>query len=386
MRGKLICDLQYGSTGKGLIAGYLAERDQPDTLVTAWAANAGHTYIDSLGHKYVHTMLANGIVSENVRRILIGPGSLIDPVNLRKELDENGIDPTETEIVIHPHAAIITQEHRDAEEAGSNVKIGSTKKGVGEAAIQRIRRDPDNSNVALRCGIAPHPALQNVGLGLLVGTVEKYNNAMDCAKVMLVEGAQGFGLSMYHGFYPYTTSRDVTPAQIAADCGIPWRIARSSLDIVGTLRTYPIRVANRFDAEGNMIGTSGPCYDDQREMSWEEVGVKPELTTVTKLPRRIFTFSSQQFNEALRMCDVDELFVNFINYAVDAAHARMYLNHISKLAGNYLTDVVYVGRGPAHGDIFDMSEDGPYAGIGEHGRKSALERWLQETSYQGNRQ
>lgn len=385
MRGKLICDLQYGSTGKGLIAGYLAERDQPDTLVTAWAANAGHTYIDSTGNKYIHTMLANGIVSKGLQRILIGPGSLINPISLAAEINAAGIDRSLVGIMIHPHAAIITQDHRDAEEAGSNTKIGSTKKGVGEAAIQRIRRDPDSPNTALSNN-APHPLLAAYGLGMLVGTVEKYNNAMDCAKVMLVEGAQGFGLSMYHGFYPYTTSRDVTPAQIAADCGIPWRIARSSLDIVGTLRTYPIRVANRFDAEGNMIGTSGPCYSDQREISWEELGVKPEFTTVTKLRRRVFTFSSQQFNEALRMCDVDELFVNFINYAVDAAHARMYLNHISKLAGNYLTDVVYVGRGPAHGDVFDMSEDGPYAGIGEHGRQSALERWLQETSYQGGRQ
>jgi len=56
----LICDMQFGSTGKGLIAGYLAKRDEPDTLVSQWSANAGHTYIDSEGRKFVHCMIPNG--------------------------------------------------------------------------------------------------------------------------------------------------------------------------------------------------------------------------------------------------------------------------------------------------------------------------------------
>ena len=63
----VIVDLQFGSTGKGLLAGYLAETTKPDTVITAWAANAGHTYINADGRKFVHTMLANGIVSPNLR-------------------------------------------------------------------------------------------------------------------------------------------------------------------------------------------------------------------------------------------------------------------------------------------------------------------------------
>ena len=62
-QGHIILDLQFGSTGKGLLAGYLAEKVEPDTVVTAWAANAGHTYINAAGEKFVHTMLANAIVS-----------------------------------------------------------------------------------------------------------------------------------------------------------------------------------------------------------------------------------------------------------------------------------------------------------------------------------
>ena len=82
----IVIDLQYGSTGKGLIVGYLAEKEGPDTVVTAWAPNAGHTYIDSRGRKFIHTHLANGIVSPYIRQLLLGPGSLINPQQLLDEI------------------------------------------------------------------------------------------------------------------------------------------------------------------------------------------------------------------------------------------------------------------------------------------------------------
>ena len=47
----IVIDLQYGSTGKGLIVGFLAEEHKYDTVVTAWAPNAGHTYINRDGRK-----------------------------------------------------------------------------------------------------------------------------------------------------------------------------------------------------------------------------------------------------------------------------------------------------------------------------------------------
>ena len=40
---KIVVDLQYGSTGKGLIVGKIAEDEAHDSVFTAWAPNAGHT-------------------------------------------------------------------------------------------------------------------------------------------------------------------------------------------------------------------------------------------------------------------------------------------------------------------------------------------------------
>lgn len=348
--GNLIIDLQFGSTGKGLIAGYLAERDAPDTLITAWAANAGHTYIDRDGRKFVHTMLANGIVSRSLRRVLIGPGSVIDPVNLRREMDEAGTLMDGVDVLIHPSAAIIEQRHRD-EEAGPMTKIGSTKKGCGAAAIHRIRRDPDDMNTAW-CGDQPHPLLIEQGLGDKVATREQYINAVLDARRIQIEGAQGYSLSMYHGFYPYTTSRDVTVHQVLADCGVPLGIGRE-LVVVGTARTYPIRVANRFDEQGGQVGWSGPCYPDQREISFEEIGQEVELTTVTKLPRRIFTLSHLQLAEAVRMNGVDELFLNFVNY-VPSPERREFIARVRQtLSEAGSARLAYMGYGPTHRDVVE---------------------------------
>lgn len=346
----IIIDLQYGSTGKGLIAGYLAERNKPDTLVTAWAANAGHTYIDADGRKYVHTMLANGIVSSGLRQILIGPGSVLDLDNLLNEIiDSMGVSGYLVDILVHENAAVIQQRHRD-EEAGPMTKIGSTKKGCGAAAIQRIRRNPDDMNTARALLTTDHPVSNYVR----VVNSQEYAEALDQGKVIQVEGAQGYSLSMYHGFYPYCTSRDVSTAQVMADCGIPIGRDWADINVIGTARTFPIRVANRFDDSGAQVGYSGPVYDDQREISFEELGQDIELTTVTKLPRRIFTFSAKQIKDAIRHNGVDEVFLNFGNYCKTR-------EELVGICGSIMAagaPVRYIGMGPKSTDVFDMNRMG----------------------------
>jgi len=342
---RIIVDCQYGSTGKGLIAGYLAERDKPDTLVTAWAANAGHTYIDRAGRKFVHTMLANGVVSPGLERVLLGPGSILNLDNLLAEIKSchDLIIDNEIPIYCHANAAVITQQHRDEEE-GPMTLIGSTKKGCGAAAIQRIRRNPNDMNTALQL-LNNHPVSEFVR----VVTPMEYATVLDDAQIVQVEGAQGFSLSMYHGFYPYTTSRDVSTAQILADCAIPFS-GYGGLSVLGTCRTYPIRVANRFNSEGIQVGWSGPIYPDQEETTFESLSQPVELTTVTKLPRRIFTFSQQQVAEAVRMCGVNEIFLNFCNYIREEVEFNRINNMIEKSA-----PIVYEGWGPTANDINDYS-------------------------------
>ncbi len=345
-KADMVIDFQYGSTGKGLIAGYLAKREQYDTVLCSFATNAGHTYVDESRGLHVMTQqLPTGAVSsDTVKTVMIGPGSLIHEKTLHQELIANAARLRGKRIMIHPHAAIVEEYHAKSEREGGLGKIGSTLKGVGAAMIERIGRDPKDPNIA--------------GQRLMFGPLDEYlvsqeewREALMGAENVLIEGAQGFGLSMYHGAYPYTTSRDVTPWQIAADCGIPYRWA-PYIRIVGSARTFPIRVNNRD-------GSSGPCYPDQREMDWSEFaeqGIAAELTTVTKLKRRIFTFSEKQIQEAAFHCGGywdTRVFLNFANYCKDEDELSGIIKLIQAPCKGNLNPpkVEWLGYGPDDSDV-----------------------------------
>lgn len=328
-----IVDAQYGSTGKGLIAGYLAKQRRPDTVICAWSPNAGHTFIDEGGRKYVHCMIPNGVVSPGLRRVLIGPGALIDPDLMMREIQSVRDHLDGVVFAIHEHAGVCLPIHAQREQEMGLSKIGSTTKGVMAAQIDRMRRHPDNLMVAKQ-------QLRGTPLEKYLVGRDKYTELLHIAQHVQVEGAQGFSLSMYHGHYPYVTSRDVTVHQIFADCGLPNKWA-SSNEVIATLRTYPIRVNNRD-------GTSGPGYPDQYELDWKDINVLPELTTVTKLPRRIFTFSMHQLRHAADLLTPDAWFLNFCNY-MDKADLEHRL--IPSIKFNTGVQVSWTGWGPTEGDV-----------------------------------
>lgn len=341
----IVVDLQFGSTGKGLLCGYLAEKQAPDTIVTAWGPNAGHTYINAEGRKFVNIALPNGIVSPALCCILIGPGSVINPERMRDELMEYDdlIGAHSVRILIHEHAAVVLPEHRE-KEATYGFKIGSTMKGVGEAVIDKIRRFPIPQNVAKY-------ALVGTVLEPYVVSGAEYQRVLSQARNVLIEGAQGYSLGINSGFYPYTTSRECTVQQLMVDCAIPFHWVDDFM-IHGVCRTYPIRVANRFK-DGVQVGTSGPCYPDQREMQWSEIEREPELTTVTKLPRRLFTFSEQQIKEACAMNGVHDVFLNFANY-VGEKHEAYALDPWCKSIAAAGVPLRWLGWGPTVNDIMEI--------------------------------
>lgn len=348
----LVMDFQYGSTGKGLIAGFLAKRGSYDTVICAFATNAGHTYIDKSEGLHVMTqqLPTAAVVSKTVKTILLGPGSLIHEQTLLNEIRQNADRLRGKRIMIHPYAAVVEDEHAKQEVEMGLTKIGSTAKGVGAAMIERIKRNTDYPNVACR-------RFTVLGLAEYVVSAREYDEAVRQAETVLIEGAQGFGLSLYHGEYPYTTSRDVTPMQILADCGVPFSWV-PHVQVIGSCRTYPIRVNNRD-------GSSGPCYPDQKELDWshfEALGVAPELTTVTKLKRRIFTFSPQQIRDAVFHCGAywsTRIFLNFANYCADGHDLVDIIKQIEmphKDSSWNPPRVAWLGYGPDDSDLIEIPE------------------------------
>lgn len=304
--------LQFGSEAKGNIASVVAAKWHPDTVATAWGPNAGHTAWVN-GVKYVHTMLPVGALAPTVENILLGPGSVIDVQKLSDEITAAGTALLGGKtLIIHPQAALLLDWHRTSESA--LIKIGSTMKGTMAAAIHKMNRSLDNTNTvglsSLNLLAQLFEALRRTNMAVSLAE-SHYDRAIDHSSRLMLEGAQGYSLGIHTGFYPYTTSRDVSTAQLLADCRIP---LPGNLITIGVARTYPIRVANRLNTNGDTVGTSGTCYVDQHEMKWEEIDHEPELTTVTKLPRRLFTFSKIQLEQACRVMRPDFLALTFCDY------------------------------------------------------------------------
>jgi adenylosuccinate synthase len=335
---ELIIDGQWGSTGKGLLAGYLAEKHGPQVLACALSPNAGHTLVLADSTKLVHRMLPLGICSPSLECIVLGPGSLIDLDALWEEIlhvEQLGLLAANVPIFVHKTAAVVLDRHRAAESAGG-IAPGSTRKGVGAAQIERIQRKPDACNII---GLIPqdHPAFGRIEL---ISTAQLQRIYLEAERIQ-IEGCQGYSLSIYHGQYPYVTCRDVTSTQLMADAGLPL-MRNSAINVYGVFRTYPIRVANRPASNE----WSGPTYPDSQETTFEAIGQAQELTTVTQLPRRIFTFSHQQAIEACVQNRVDRIFLNFAQYCPTWDKLRDIWNRLNDCA-----TVAYLGFGPSITDV-----------------------------------
>ena len=339
MTADLILDCQFGSTGKGLFASYLAERHSPDAIAYAPSPNAGHTFFYN-GQEIIHKMLPSGVVSPDLKTVVLGPGSLIDLDRLNQEISQFQVYGLPCPaVLVHENAAIVQHRHVEAESKGDGAP-GSTRQGTGEAQAERVLRKKDGDPIVAK-DLQGHAALQ--GNVRIIGTAEMQQVYFG-AKRLQIESAQGYSLSVYHGDYPHVTCRDVTTASILSDTGVP---PMRQMNVYGTFRTYPIRVANR---DGR---SSGPTYPDSKETSFGALGLKQELTTVTKLPRRIFTWSQQQAIEACAQNRVDAAFLNFAQYPPtfeDLLHVWHSLNEA--------TTIQYLGFGPTSADIVRVGDPG----------------------------
>jgi adenylosuccinate synthase len=311
-RVNILIDGQWGSTGKGKLAGYLANRNEIDLVAAFTSPNAGHTYISG-DTVIMLKQLPSAAINRN-SEIVITPQCVINPERLLLEADMlKCLD----RLTIHPHAAVVTDEHRKREQ-DSLARISSTLQGTGAALASRVMRE--EFAVAKSCK-ALKPFLGD--------TSKKVEGVINGGGVVFLEMSQGFDLSLTWGHsYPYTTSRDVTTAAGLNAVGVNPRLIG---DVYGSIRTYPIRVGHAYtnnSAEtGEKIGDSGPCYDDQEELTWEQItkmSKSPdsllERTTVTNKVRRIFTFSMQQMKNFMRICGPTHMFVNFVNYWDHAAY------------------------------------------------------------------
>ena len=293
-----VVDGQFGSTGKGALSAYLAEEALKGEYVTKFSGaiysggpNSGHTCYHGerkIVLKQLPTFSVYLSLSGFPLPVYLSAGAIIDRDVLKKEAEEY----PNLRIFVHPNAAIVTDEDRKSEETGHIGAVAGTRSGTGSALMRKISRDPT--------------AIASNSLGLIAHNVVIQNHRLKPERnAYFMEVSQGFSLGINSHFYPKVTSRECTVMQGLADARVPPKhLARTYMAI----RTFPIRVG---DVDGH---SSGNWYPDQHETNWDNIGVQPEITTVTKRVRRVASFSMQQFYDACHANDPDVVFISHMDY------------------------------------------------------------------------
>jgi adenylosuccinate synthase len=270
---------QYGSEGKGKVVFLLSKHLSAPWIVRCGGPNSGHT-TSFRGKDVVLRQVPAGADHPNAL-LLLSAGCAVDVDLLLAELEVLQI--SRERIVVDPRAVVVTEADRRAEAEGA-AHIGSTSSGTGAALIRRMERSHETVLAADSEQLGERVRIEPVA-PLLHAHLERRGD-------LIVEGTQGFGLSLLHGFeYPYVTARDTTAAGFASEVGLSPRHVDA---ITMVMRTYPIRVG----------GNSGPFPG---EIDWEMVQAfsrapapYPELTSVTRRVRRVARFDMEAVTTACR--------------------------------------------------------------------------------------
>ncbi|MBT2563983.1 adenylosuccinate synthase [Pedobacter sp. ISL-68] len=270
----VLLGLQWGDEGKGKIVDVLSPKYD---LIARFQGgpNAGHT-LEFDGKKFVLNTIPSGIFNEKTMN-LIGNGVVIDPIILKRELDnlkKAGHDPVaDGKLVIARKAHLILPTHQlldAANEArmGKN-KIGSTLKGIGPTYMDKTGRNglrvgdttlPDFKDRYAKL-VEKHTEILSHYEGFEYELAEKeasffeaieflktiphvdsehyVNGFLKEGKAVLAEGAQGTLLDVDFGSYPFVTSSNTTTAGACTGLGIaPNKVGA----VYGIFKAYCTRV------------------------------------------------------------------------------------------------------------------------------------------------
>ncbi|HUS15673.1 MAG TPA: adenylosuccinate synthase [Chloroflexia bacterium] len=310
---------QWGDEGKGKIVDLLGSRSRVVVRCNG-GPNAGHTIVNSAG-TFKMRLIPSGIF--HPRAIcLIGNGVVIDPATLLEEMDMlagAGLDLSRLLIsdrahVIMPYHRMLDElEEKDRADAGPGFAIGTTKRGIGPAYVDKTARvgirmaDLQHEETLLskltavlnyknriltKLYDAPPVSLHDTYLQLvdygrrlgkhIISSDLVLSRALGEKHHILLEGAQGAMLDLDIGSYPYVTSSNPTAGGCCVGAGLP----PTALDgAIGVYKAYQTRVGEGpFPSE--LHGAEADFLRNQGGAGHGEFG------TVTGRPRRVGWFDA----------------------------------------------------------------------------------------------
>ncbi|HWQ89734.1 MAG TPA: adenylosuccinate synthase [Desulfitobacteriaceae bacterium] len=272
MAAVVLIGAQWGDEGKGKITDFLAKK--AGMIVRSQGGNnAGHTVVVD-GEEFKLHLIPSGILYSD-KTCVIANGVVIDPAVLLQELNyltERGVKIGK--LLISGNAHVIMPYHRllDGleEDARGDSKIGTTKRGIGPAYMDKTARtgirmidliDPDEFAAKLRRNLAEKNTLLTKVYGAealdfeeiyqeyegYAARLREYvtDTSLAIAQTMkhgikvLFEGAQGTLLDLDHGTYPFVTSSYPIAGGACTGAGVgPTQIDR----VVAVIKAYTTRV------------------------------------------------------------------------------------------------------------------------------------------------
>jgi adenylosuccinate synthase len=325
----------FGDEGKGKIVAHIAYKDKPVIISRGGVGpNAGHT-VQVGDHKYGVRMVPSGFVYKDAK-LCIGSGVLVDPRVLKQEVDMLGV---RGRVFVDKRCGIITEDHiaRDKGSAHLSKKIGSTGSGCGPANSDRVMRlSPQAKDV-------PELAEYLLDVPKAIDDELKKNNPV------LLEGTQGFGISLYYGTYPFVTSKDTSASQIAADNGVgPTKIDA----VIVVFKAYPTRVGE------------GPFSTEMSLEKSDAMGIQ-EFGTVTHRQRRVGGWDGEmaQYSAMINGCtqaaitgidNVDKACFGATEYAKLTKKAKDFIKQAEEDIGSPVT---LISTGPEVTQIIDLRDE-----------------------------
>jgi len=271
------CDIvlggQWGDEGKAKIIDFLS-KDYDIICRFQGGANAGHTVVAG-GKKFVFHLIPSGILYPG-KICVLGNGLVIDLSSLTDEikyLESQNISFSDR-LKISTLAHVVLPYHillDKARENKSSNKIGTTHRGIGPAYTDKFLRcgiriadllNPDKLEEKIKESIyekkvlfqnaysgqsIPEPSVVCETILKLFEPLKKYaihtpyflNTSIRQNKSVLMEGAQGAGLDIDFGSYPYVTSSNTTCGGAVTGSGVG---LKNFSNIIGVFKAYITRV------------------------------------------------------------------------------------------------------------------------------------------------
>lgn len=323
---------EFGDEGKGKIVAHLALHDKPKIVARAGVGpNAGHT-VYFQGKKFGLRQVPCGFVYEGAR-MLIGPGVLVNPEIVVKEVAETG---TGNRFGVDRRCAVIEASHVEQDRTSAHLKgkIGTTGTGCGPANVARVNRTARLAESVQE--------LQR----FLADVPKEVNDVLRRGELVLIEGSQGFGLSLVHGTYPYVTSKDTCASTAAADVG------------VGPTMVDEVMLV--FKAYASRVG-AGPFPTEIPQGEAERMGIV-EFGTVTGRRRRIGTFDFELARRAVMTNSATQIVITCLDRLFKGcAGAKKFEQlpadaqaFVKRVEGELGVPVTMISVGQGIGDVIDL--------------------------------